>query len=440
MLLLTPCKATAVAVAFLFAGLLQPGRAAPAKHENSGTHLTTQQVIAKASRSVVSLSVYGQDGQVFATGSGFVVGKNMIATNLHVVFGAHAVNANFPDGQSESAPDTIAWDAMNDLIILLVNTHGLPALQVAALPAIGDSVIAIGSPRELNNSVSTGIVSGIRMQDGTRVIQTTAPISHGSSGGPLLNDTGRVLGITSSSLTDGQNLNFAVSAGYLAKIIPTTIKHLVSWRDLEENKWWRTEPTQASQTSDDVVNSGDAEVANALGNIYLTQEKYDDAANQFRKAIQIEPDLSVSHYNLGLVLEKQDKLDQALEEYSKASKLDPKASDPHKQLSHLYNDIKLYDKAISEADTALAIDPKDAFTYSQKGWALFETDKFSDAELAYRTALRWNENYAYARVDLGMVLESLNRHDEARQQWQQVLEMNDTDASKAAQALLDKFP
>lgn len=85
--------------------------------------------------------------------------------------------------------------------------------------AVGESVIAIGNPRGLEGSVSTGIVSGFRISNGVKMIQITAPISPGSSGGPVLNSRGVVIGVATATLKGGQNLNFAVPATYISDVL-----------------------------------------------------------------------------------------------------------------------------------------------------------------------------------------------------------------------------
>ena len=83
---------------------------------------------------------------------------------------------------------------------------------------IGDKVIAIGNPRGLEGSVSEGIISGLRPVDDFKIYQITAPISPGSSGGPLFDQNGNVIGITTASITDGQNLNFAIPVALIERL------------------------------------------------------------------------------------------------------------------------------------------------------------------------------------------------------------------------------
>ena len=93
--------------------------------------------------------------------------------------------------------------------------------------------MTVGSPEGLGGSVSTGIISGFRRMGNSKVIQTTAPTSHGSSGGALLDMYGRLLGITSFTIVDGQNINFAYRSSYVYSLIPKKILTYIPWYDIE---------------------------------------------------------------------------------------------------------------------------------------------------------------------------------------------------------------
>jgi|GEM_PF-7002785 len=140
--------------------------------------LTTAQIAARVLPSVVSITVLGKDGQILKTGSGFVVSQGIVATNQHVVSGAHAVTINFASGHSVSSPGFIVERTRFDLALIACDTGNAPSLPLADTSAvnIGEDVVAIGSPEGLTGSVATGIVSGIRNMPARRnekVFQTT---------------------------------------------------------------------------------------------------------------------------------------------------------------------------------------------------------------------------------------------------------------------------
>ena len=172
--------------------------------------------IAAASESVVMLSCYDKDGELYATGSGFAVFEDgVIVTNYHVIKDeVYRVKAETESGRSFDCPTVLAYDAERDIAILKADRKTDLALLTPGDTGNlqkGEKVVAIGSPLGLINSVSTGVFSGYIDDKLGQVLQFTAAISHGSSGGALFNDAGEVIGITFASLTAGQSLNLAVS-------------------------------------------------------------------------------------------------------------------------------------------------------------------------------------------------------------------------------------
>ncbi len=167
-------------------------------------------------------------GHPLSVGSGFVVEHNLIVTNLHVWEGAKDGVAKFV-GQDEHYRITqvVGRDAAQDLVLLRIEAQSAPALALAKCNdvAIGDRVYAIGNPEGLEGTFSDGIVSAIRQTPEEHFIQITAPISHGSSGGPVLNVRGEVVGVSTAMLKGGQNLNFAIPSCYVGALlsrVPTT--------------------------------------------------------------------------------------------------------------------------------------------------------------------------------------------------------------------------
>lgn len=175
------------------------------------------------SRAAVSVAVIisiDENMQPLAYGSGFFVdATGALATNYHVITGAHSIGVRLRgSGEPLLVEGVLAIDTLRDLALLKVPTASVPIPLTIVRPTVGERVIAIGNPLGLESSVSEGIVSGIRQVAGTELYQITAPISPGSSGGPVLNLRGEVLGIATASLGGGQNLNFAVPTGDLDRL------------------------------------------------------------------------------------------------------------------------------------------------------------------------------------------------------------------------------
>ena len=173
--------------------------------------------IETASQSVVMLSCYDRSGALYASGSGFaLIEQGIIVTNYHVIEeNVYSIKVNTETGASYDIKSIVAFDKEKDIAILRCkgspNLTLLNAGDTAGLKK-GEKVVAIGSPLGLINTVSTGVFSGYIDNS---ILQFTASISHGSSGGALFDDNGKVLGITFASLEDGQNLNLAIPIEYV---------------------------------------------------------------------------------------------------------------------------------------------------------------------------------------------------------------------------------
>lgn len=173
--------------------------------------------IERAAKSVLMLEIYDRQGRLLATGSGFVAFDSAtLVTNYHVIEDAYKILAISDDDKSYSITKVFCADEEADIAILGFETP--TALEPLTLWADknlkrGAAVVAIGSPKGQKNTVSKGDIGAISTDMGVPTIQFTAPISHGSSGGALFNDEGKVIGVTSAShKEESQNINFAVSS------------------------------------------------------------------------------------------------------------------------------------------------------------------------------------------------------------------------------------
>jgi len=148
-------------------------------------------------------------------GTGFLVSPDgVILTNYHVIASGNIAIVKFSDGTAMPVDGVLAADKVRDLAIIKIHGKNFRALTLGNSDRvqIGEDVVAIGNPLGLELTVSNGILSGVRTveKEGGKFLQVTAPISHGSSGGPLFNMAGEVIGITSMYFEGGENLNFAI--------------------------------------------------------------------------------------------------------------------------------------------------------------------------------------------------------------------------------------
>lgn len=198
------------------AGVAQ--QAAVRANPSPNVELSAQDVARAVFPSVVLLIMEDRSGQPLSLGSGFFVGPNLVATNYHVIAGAAGGTAKAIGlAQKVQLTGTVAVDAVHDLAIVALQSGQGRALETARGDSVevGQAVFAVGNPRGLEGTFSSGIVSSLRSVGSDTVLQITAPISPGSSGGPVVDSRGHVVGVATATFTGGQNLNFAVPSKYV---------------------------------------------------------------------------------------------------------------------------------------------------------------------------------------------------------------------------------
>lgn len=216
---------------------ISPQPAAPPESDD-----TAETVFRAVSPSVVVVRTSA--GQVTGLGSGVVVGPGMVATNQHVVRGFSQVAVE--QGGRRYAAQVVYEDPEYDLVALHVPGLSAPPVKMASFESLrsGQRVYAVGAPRGLELSISQGLVSGIRPSGRFPSIQTDAPISPGSSGGGLFDTAGRLVGITTSTYTGGQQINFALVADLIpllpdrsAPVASKQAQAVGAMRDQAEQQW-----------------------------------------------------------------------------------------------------------------------------------------------------------------------------------------------------------
>ncbi len=184
------------------------------------TELTPEQIYARCAPAVFYVEIYDAGGWCIKTGSGFFLSSDGLAiTNYHVISGADSACITVSDtGETYAVAGVYDYSAEEDWAVLQIDGSGFQTLEVGdpGYDVGGATVYAIGSPLGLQNTISAGIISNpARVDGGMTYIQMSAAISPGSSGGALLNKYGQVIGITSATYTDGQNLNLSIPLTYL---------------------------------------------------------------------------------------------------------------------------------------------------------------------------------------------------------------------------------
>jgi S1-C subfamily serine protease len=189
-----------------------------------------RQIARDAFPSVVLLLMQDEQGHPVSLGSGFAIREGLVVTNYHVVRGAASGYGRLAGNESKfRIAGTVAVDAEHDLAIVSLAGLKAPSLRLgdSSQVAVGDTVYAIGNPQGLEGTFSQGIVSAIRHVGADTLIQMTAPISPGSSGGAVLDAGGRVVGVAAATFQGGQNLNLAIPSSYLTALTSRISAELV---------------------------------------------------------------------------------------------------------------------------------------------------------------------------------------------------------------------
>jgi len=175
--------------------------------------------------STVIVVINGESEKPIQFGSGFIIDGGKVVTNHHVVSGGYSGYIQTNNTSTKyKIMGILASDKVNDLVILEVQEHNIPSLPISDSENLttGDSIYVAGSPLGYSGTFSEGIISSIRKTEVGTIYQITAPISKGSSGGPVLNNEGVVIGISTATLSEGQNINFASPSFYIKPLIESS--------------------------------------------------------------------------------------------------------------------------------------------------------------------------------------------------------------------------
>jgi S1-C subfamily serine protease/Flp pilus assembly protein TadD len=308
---------------------------------------------------VVTIAGYNEQGKFTSFGSGFFInGQGHLITNYHVIQSMASAKVKTYDGKTYPMTTILAVDKYADLALCQLDIPGgTPNFLTVSreVPEVGERVVVIGSPQLLEHTVSEGIVSAIRTDTHKgQAIQMTAPISGGSSGGPVLNLKGEVVGVSTFYRQGGQNLNFAIPGHRVLALQASPGKPLVEYYS----------PPQQDK----------AKMAYAQGKRLYEARDYRQALEAFREAIKAEPKYASAHNYLGLTYKKLGLFDESAQAYVKAIQLQPQNYVFLYNLGMVMYVANSYDNAATAFQKAIQIKPEDAEshfmlgkTYAQQG-------------------------------------------------------------------------
>lgn len=325
---------------------------------------TLPELVRRVKPSVVSVITYNSDGEVALTGSGFFIRPGQVLTNLHVVEGASRAEVRTFEGKGKTYAVTGLSDVDEDGDLAVLSVE-MPAERARVaettqlIPQEGERIFVIGNPLRLEGSVADGIVSAVREVPSLgRIVQITAPISHGNSGSPVFNMHGQVVGIVTIRVMNGQNINLAL--GSQRFIALRGAGKAVSFNELAE----RMKGAQrAGAASDWYYRSG-------LNSLWLGN--YDNALGYFETAVNKNPSRAEGWIQVGFCKVKQGKNQDAIRAFEQALKLKPSSYEATNKLGDAYYYAGNYYKALEYYKHAVALRPDMAEGFYNLGLAYLE--------------------------------------------------------------------
>jgi S1-C subfamily serine protease len=324
------------------------------------------ELVRRVKPSVVAIITYDSKGEALMTGSGFFVRPGEVVTNLHVMRGAARAEIKTLEAKGRVYPveGTLAIDREGDLTLLSVNMpveRQRKSEMATSMPEEGETIVVIGNPLRLEGSISSGIVSAVReVPNVGRIIQVTAPISHGNSGSPVFNLNGQVVGVVTVKVTNGQNINLAISFTRVDELKPGALRPLtgLAVRD------------RGADLADSLYRTG-------LDSLWLGN--YDNAVGYFENAVNKNPKRADAWVQVGYCKVKQGKSREAINAYQQALQLQPGSPDIYNKLGDAYYYAGRLDEAIESYTEAARLDPGNAEFYYNLALAYFESGNHSRA-------------------------------------------------------------
>ncbi len=331
--------------------------------------LSSVDLFKKVSPSVFVVQAFDESGKTLMLGSAVALGRDFLVTNCHVVQAGSSLKVS--RGKEEWTARLIQAAPNHDLCGLRPNDLILQPVEVrtSSKLATGEHVYAVGSPEGLELTFSEGVISALRDTEGVHMIQTSAPISPGSSGGGLFDTQGNLVGITTFYLKEGQSLNFALPGEWISGILPTAGKSVNRPRDSQlESRAWLEIGLEAAKN-----------------------ENYDLTGPSFRKCANL----------------KDSEAPRALLELGRLAELAAGLNSPSPAFEAWVQKYEISPRqakalAITDFQQALALKPDYAEAWLELGKTQFGNEEFSQAIASFKEATRLAPNDWYGWALLGL--------------------------------------
>lgn len=358
------------------------------------------ELVKRIKPSAVAIETFDAKDNTLSRGSGFFVAADRVITNRHVIEKASRVEIHLLSGKKFTVKGVLAIDGEGDLALLSVEVpkgSAIPLPIVKSVPQEGESVVVVGNPYGLEGSVSNGIVSAVREISGYgKIIQITAPISPGSSGSPVVNMNGQVIGVATLQAAEGQSLNFAVPAERISQLKVTELQTFASLNS----------ETQKNKRSA-------AERLYLQGLAQLSRDDFAKAVPYFEKAAEADPTYAEAWYQTGYCYGALDKHADAIKASRQAAKLRPEWAEAHFNVGTSSYSLGQYKEAVDAYRLAIRFDEGNPEAQYSLGLALGKLTRTDEEILAYRRTIAIKPDHANAIEKLALALFKLKRYPEA---------------------------
>ena len=398
------------------------------------------ELVKRIKPSAVAIETFDSKGDTLARGSGFFIAQDRVITNRHVIEKATRVEVHLLNGKKYVVRGVLAVDGEGDLALLQVDVPrelAVPLPFLRAVPQEGESIVVIGNPYGLEGSVSNGIVSAVREIPGYgKIIQITASISPGSSGSPVVNMAGQVIGVATLQAAEGQNLNFAVPAERISQLkigevqtfsslVAETQKNKHSSAErlysqglaqLSRDDYGRALPYFEKATETD---PNYAEAWYQAGYCYGVLGRHADALRASRAAAKLRPEWAATFVNIGASSYALGSYKDAIDAYKQAIRLDGDNADIQYSIGLTYNKMNRTDEEIVSYQRAIALKSDHVNAIERLGLALFKQRRFRDAAAAfeqlkaYKPDEKTYNNLGESYFEIGKIEESIEAFNNA---------------------------
>jgi tetratricopeptide (TPR) repeat protein len=363
--------------------------------------LTAEKIYKNVSDAVVVIYAYDSNDKLSSQGSGVVINdKGYIVTNYHVLAGNDRLEVLH---NNETVPyvDIIGIDVVKDILILKIEEKKFPAIKIGDSKSlnIGQRIYAIGSPLGFENTISEGIISGLRSYEevGKNFIQITASISSGSSGGAVVNDKGELIGISTLTAKAGQNINFAIPIDEVLNVEIGSYSKNEAYKNFE---------------------------LFSKGNDAAVKGNYQEAIKYFTSYIKKYPNNANAYYNRGIAKANLEDYRDAIKDYNKAIEINPNDANVFHNRGNAKSDLQDYRGAVQDYNKAIEIEPNKATAFNNRGIAKANLEDYRGSIQDFNKSIEINPNYANAYYNRGNTKFQLENYRDAIQDFTKSLEIN----------------